>query len=99
VLLDNYLSKLDEPEDIEYYFCGPPVMNNAVVKMLDSLGIPQRTLHLTTSGYRKPGSVSSVIRKDTWEYLQVLLYTDESYYKDSSIVRHHGCHTVLVHLT
>jgi Na+-transporting NADH:ubiquinone oxidoreductase subunit F len=30
VLLDNYLSKHDEPEDIEYYFCGPPVMNDAV---------------------------------------------------------------------
>jgi Na+-transporting NADH:ubiquinone oxidoreductase subunit F len=40
VLLDNYLSKHDEPEDIEYYFCGPPVMNNAVVKMLDNLGVP-----------------------------------------------------------
>ncbi|HUU99979.1 MAG TPA: NADH:ubiquinone reductase (Na(+)-transporting) subunit F [Bacteroidales bacterium] len=40
VLLDNYLSKHDEPEDIEYYFCGPPMMNNAVIKMLDNLGVP-----------------------------------------------------------
>jgi Na+-transporting NADH:ubiquinone oxidoreductase subunit F len=44
VLYDNYLSKHDEPEDIEYYFCGPPVMNNAVVKMLDSLGVPQENI-------------------------------------------------------
>lgn len=40
VLYDNYLSNHDAPEDIEYYFCGPPVMNNAVVKMLDNLGVP-----------------------------------------------------------
>ncbi|MCK7537770.1 MAG: hypothetical protein MZV63_45865 [Marinilabiliales bacterium] len=44
VLLDNYLCRHDEPEDIEYYFCGPPQMNNAVVKMLDSLGVPQENI-------------------------------------------------------
>jgi len=44
VLLDNYLSKHDIPEDIEYYFCGPPVMNNAVLKMLDNLGIPKENI-------------------------------------------------------
>jgi Na+-transporting NADH:ubiquinone oxidoreductase subunit F len=44
VLLDNYLGKHEEPEDIEYYFCGPPVMNNAVVKMLDDLGVPQENI-------------------------------------------------------
>jgi Na+-transporting NADH:ubiquinone oxidoreductase subunit F len=44
VLLDNYLSKHDEPEDIEYYFCGPPQMNNAVIKMLDSLGVPKENI-------------------------------------------------------
>ncbi len=44
VLFDNYLSKHDEPEDIEYYFCGPPVMNNAVIKMLDSLGVPAENI-------------------------------------------------------
>jgi len=41
VLFDNYLSKLDEPEDIEYYFCGPPVMNAAVIKMVDEQGVPE----------------------------------------------------------
>lgn len=44
VLLDNYLSGHDEPEDIEYYFCGPPVMNGAVIKMLDSLGVPKENI-------------------------------------------------------
>ncbi len=50
VLLDNYLSKLDEPEDIEYYFCGPPMMNNAVLKMLDSLGVPQENISFDDFG-------------------------------------------------
>ncbi|HMO14439.1 MAG TPA: NADH:ubiquinone reductase (Na(+)-transporting) subunit F [Pirellulaceae bacterium] len=39
VLLDNYLSKHPAPEDIEYYICGPPMMNAAVFKMLDDLGV------------------------------------------------------------
>jgi Na+-transporting NADH:ubiquinone oxidoreductase subunit F len=50
VLLDSYLSKRDDPEDIEYYFCGPPVMNNAVVKMLDSLGVPQENISFDDFG-------------------------------------------------
>ncbi|MFW5886599.1 MAG: NADH:ubiquinone reductase (Na(+)-transporting) subunit F, partial [Bacteroidota bacterium] len=40
VLYDNYLSKVDEPDEIEYYLCGPPVMNDAVQKMLYDLGVP-----------------------------------------------------------
>ena len=50
VLLDNYLSKRDDPEDIEYYFCGPPVMNNAVVKMLDCLGVPPENISFDDFG-------------------------------------------------
>lgn len=50
VLYDNYLSKLDEPEDIEYYFCGPPMMNNAVVEMLDNLGIPAENISFDDFG-------------------------------------------------
>jgi len=50
VLLDNYLSKHEEPEDIEYYFCGPPMMNSAVVKMLDSLGVPQENISFDDFG-------------------------------------------------
>jgi len=44
VLYDEYLSKLDEPEDIEYYFCGPPLMNDAVIKLIYDLGIPDENV-------------------------------------------------------
>jgi Na+-transporting NADH:ubiquinone oxidoreductase subunit F len=37
VLFENYL-KNHEAEDIEYYICGPPMMNAAVFKMLDRTG-------------------------------------------------------------
>jgi Na+-transporting NADH:ubiquinone oxidoreductase subunit F len=40
VLYDQYLSKHDEPEEIEFYLCGPPQMNDAVLKMLYNLGVP-----------------------------------------------------------
>jgi len=39
VLYDNYLKHHPAPEDCEYYLCGPPVMNQAVLKMLDDLGV------------------------------------------------------------
>lgn len=39
VLLDNYLSSHPAPEDIEYYICGPPMMNQAVFQMLEELGV------------------------------------------------------------
>ncbi|MBN2746746.1 MAG: NADH:ubiquinone reductase (Na(+)-transporting) subunit F [Bacteroidales bacterium] len=44
IILDNYLSKHDEPEEIEYYLCGPPMMNQAVFKMLDDLGVPEEMI-------------------------------------------------------
>jgi len=50
MLLDNYLSKHEEPEDIEYYFCGPPAMNNAVTRMLDDLGVPQENISFDDFG-------------------------------------------------
>lgn len=40
VIEDNYLKNHQEPEDIEYYLCGPPMMTAAVTKMLDSYGVP-----------------------------------------------------------
>ena len=40
VLIDQYLSKHKEPEEIEFYFCGPPMMNQAVQKMCDDFGVP-----------------------------------------------------------
>jgi Na+-transporting NADH:ubiquinone oxidoreductase subunit F len=41
VLFDEYLNKHEEPEEIEYYLCGPPMMNSAVQKMLYDLGVPE----------------------------------------------------------
>ena len=40
VIHDSYLSKHEEPEDIEYYLCGPPMMNAAITKMLYNMGVP-----------------------------------------------------------
>lgn len=44
VLLDNYLKKHPAPEDVEYYICGPPMMNQAVFKMLDDLGVEKENI-------------------------------------------------------
>jgi Na+-transporting NADH:ubiquinone oxidoreductase subunit F len=44
VIYDNYLKNHPEPEDIEYYLCGPPMMNAAVQKMLDNLGVPEEMI-------------------------------------------------------
>ncbi len=44
VVYDNYLSKHPEPEEIEYYLCGPPLMLQAVLKMLDELGVPEENI-------------------------------------------------------
>lgn len=44
VIYDQYLSKHDEPEEIDYYLCGPPMMNSAVNKMLYELGVPNENV-------------------------------------------------------
>lgn len=44
VIIDNYLKNHPEPEEIEYYFCGPPMMNQAVLKMLDDYGVPEEMI-------------------------------------------------------
>ena len=44
VIIDNYLKNHPEPEEIEYYLCGPPLMNDAVLKMLDDYGIPDEMI-------------------------------------------------------
>jgi Na+-transporting NADH:ubiquinone oxidoreductase subunit F len=44
VIIDNYLKNHPEPEEIEYYLCGPPMMNQAVLKMLDDYGVPQEMI-------------------------------------------------------
>jgi Na+-transporting NADH:ubiquinone oxidoreductase subunit F len=44
VLYDNYLKDHEAPEDIEYYLCGPPMMNEAVTKMLLDLGVERENI-------------------------------------------------------
>jgi len=44
VIYENYLSKHDSPEDIEYYLCGPPVMNDAIQGMLYDMGVPTENI-------------------------------------------------------
>lgn len=44
VIHDMYLSKHEEPEEIDYYLCGPPMMNDAVQKMLYELGVPDENV-------------------------------------------------------
>jgi len=44
VILENYLKQHAEPEEIEYYLCGPPMMNAAIFKMLDELGVPKEMI-------------------------------------------------------
>ena len=41
VVYDNYLKDHPAPEECEYYICGPPIMNAAVIKMLEDLGIDE----------------------------------------------------------
>ena len=41
VIFDNYLKDHPNPEDIDYYICGPKLMSEAVIKMLDSLGVTE----------------------------------------------------------
>jgi len=44
IIYNEYLVKHEEPEEIEYYLCGPPVMNSAVQKMLYDLGVPDENI-------------------------------------------------------
>lgn len=44
VIFDQYLKDHEAPEDIEYYICGPPMMNDAVIRMLDNLGVAKENI-------------------------------------------------------
>jgi len=44
VIMDEYLKHHEEPEEIEFYLCGPPMMNQAVLKMLDDYGVPEEMI-------------------------------------------------------
>ena len=50
VVHDNYLSKHEDPTEIEYYMCGPPMMNQAVKGMLDDLGVDDEMIDFDDFG-------------------------------------------------
>lgn len=50
VLRDNYLKDHPAPEDCEYYMCGPPMMNSAMVNMLEELGVEPDNIFLDDFG-------------------------------------------------
>ena len=50
VLLENYLRDHPAPEDCEFYMCGPPMMNAAVIKMLKDLGVEDENIMLDDFG-------------------------------------------------
>jgi len=50
VLLENYLKSHPAPEDCEFYMCGPPMMNAAVINMLKELGVEDENIMLDDFG-------------------------------------------------
>lgn len=50
VLLENYLKDHEAPEDCEFYMCGPPMMNAAVINMLKELGVEDENILLDDFG-------------------------------------------------
>jgi len=49
-VIDEYLSKHEAPEDLELYFCGPPMMNNAVQKMGEDFGMADENIRFDDFG-------------------------------------------------
>jgi Na+-transporting NADH:ubiquinone oxidoreductase subunit F len=49
-VIEQYLKKHESPEDIEFYFCGPPMMNKAVVQMCDDWGVPPENVRFDDFG-------------------------------------------------
>jgi len=43
-VIEHHLKPHEAPEDIEFYFCGPPLMNQAVLKMCDDWGVPEENV-------------------------------------------------------
>ena len=50
VVIDNYLKQHDEPEDCEFYFCGPPLMLSAALKMCEDFGVPDENVRFDDFG-------------------------------------------------
>ncbi|MFT5925651.1 MAG: Na+-transporting NADH:ubiquinone oxidoreductase subunit F [Rubritalea sp.] len=50
VVIDQYLNRHEAPEDMEVYFCGPPLMNNAVGKMAEDFGVDPENIRFDDFG-------------------------------------------------
>ena len=50
VVIDNYLNHHESPEDIEVYFCGPPLMNQAIERMAEDFGVPPENVRFDDFG-------------------------------------------------
>jgi len=50
ILYDQYLKDHPAPEDIHYYMCGPPVMTQSIIEMLDNLGVAKENIHFDDFG-------------------------------------------------
>ena len=49
-VIDQYLNNHESPEDLEFYFCGPPMMNNAILKLCDEWGVPNENVRFDDFG-------------------------------------------------
>ncbi len=50
ILHDAYLKDHQAPEDCEFYMCGPPMMNSAVIEMLENMGVEPENIMLDDFG-------------------------------------------------
>ena len=50
MIYENYLKNHPAPEDCEFYMCGPPMMNAAVIRMLEDLGVEKDNIMLDDFG-------------------------------------------------
>ncbi|GAA0424759.1 NADH:ubiquinone reductase (Na(+)-transporting) subunit F [Cocleimonas flava] len=50
ILYNNYLKEHAAPEDCEFYMCGPPMMNTAVIDMLEEMGVEEENIMLDDFG-------------------------------------------------
>ncbi len=50
VLYEQYLKNHPEPEEVEYYFCGPPAMAGSIMSSLDNLGVPRENIRFDDFG-------------------------------------------------
>jgi Na+-transporting NADH:ubiquinone oxidoreductase subunit F len=50
VAFDRYLGQHPAPETCDYYLCGPPMMVQSVLAILDELGVAAEHIHYDDFG-------------------------------------------------